>query len=101
MVPDFETLDSKIASALKMLLTADIKRRVYMEKDSRSLRGRQLAYMIHVNFKISGTGEALRDLYDLPRVHLKSDNTTAHARQPNTFMLPASCFAFATVLVSA
>ena len=34
MLPDFEELDSEIASALKKLLTADFKqRRVYMEEE--------------------------------------------------------------------
>ena len=31
MLPDFEALDSEIASALKKLLTAGFKRRFYME----------------------------------------------------------------------
>ena len=43
MLPDFALLDSKRASALKKLLTADFKRRVYMEEhkaqhDNRFLR---------------------------------------------------------------
>ena len=49
-LPDCEVLDSKIASALKKLLTADFK-----------------TYMICENFKISGTGEALLDFNDLLR----------------------------------
>ena len=41
-------LDSKSASALKKLLTADFKRRVYLEEekaqqDSRLVKGRQIA----------------------------------------------------------
>ena len=32
MVPDCEVPDSKLTSALKKLLTADFKRRVYMEE---------------------------------------------------------------------
>ena len=32
IIPDIEVLDTKIASALKKLLTADFKRRVYMEE---------------------------------------------------------------------
>ena len=50
IIPDFEILDSQIASALKKLLTADFKRGVYIEEmktqqDTRFLKGRQIAYM--------------------------------------------------------
>ena len=79
MIPDFEVLDSHSASGHKNLQTADFKRRVYMEErkaqqDNRFLAGRQTAYMICDNFKISGTGEALLDFDDLSRVQLKNDN---------------------------
>ena len=79
IIPDFEVLDSKYASASKKLLTADFKRRVYVEEqkahqDSRFLQGRQIACMIYDNFKISGTGEALLDFFDLLRLQLKNDN---------------------------
>ena len=42
MLPDFKVLDSKIASALKKLLTADLKRRVYMEEQRAELDSRFL-----------------------------------------------------------
>ena len=63
MRPVFEVLDSKIASALKKLLTAAEEAKA--QQDSRFLKIRQIAYMIHENFKISGTGEALLDANDL------------------------------------
>ena len=44
------------------------------QQDNRFLEGRRIAYMIHDNFKISGTGEALLDLNDLRRVLLNNDN---------------------------
>ena len=79
MLPDFEVLDSKKASALKKLLSADFTRRVHMEKlkeqqDIWLLKGRHIAWMIHDNFKISGTGEPLLDFNDLLRVDFKYDN---------------------------
>ena len=45
MLPDSEVLDSKMASALKKLLTAVLERRVHMEElqaqqDNRFLKGR-------------------------------------------------------------
>ena len=69
MIPGFEVRDSKIASALKKLLTADFKRRVYMQErkvqqDNRFLKGRQIVYMINDNSKIRGTGEALLSFND-------------------------------------
>ena len=66
MIPDFEVLDSNIASALKKLLTADFKRRVGMEEqkaqqDNRLVRGRQIAFVTCDYIKIRGTGETLLD----------------------------------------
>ena len=79
MIPGFVVLDSKIACALKKLLAADFKRRIYMEEqqaqqDNRFLKGRQIAYMIYDNFKISGIGEALHVFNDLSSVQLKNVN---------------------------
>ena len=75
MLPDIEVLDSKIASALKKLLTADFKREEEKtQQDNRFLSGRQIAYIVFDSFKISGTGGAPLDFNDLLRVQLKSDN---------------------------
>ena len=68
VIPDFEVLDSKIASALKKLEEQKA------QQDNRFLKGRQIANMIHDYFKISGTGEALLEFNDLLRVQLKNDN---------------------------
>ena len=78
-MPDFEVLDSKIASGPKKFLTADFKTRVYMEEqkaqqDNRFLNGRHIAHMIYDYLMISGTGEALLDFKDLLRVQLVNDN---------------------------
>ena len=79
MLSDVEVLDSKMASALNELLTAEFKKRVYMkeqkaQQDTRFLNGRQNAYMIGDNFKISGTSEALLDFNDQQGEHVKDDN---------------------------
>ena len=79
ILPDFEVLESKIASALKTLFTADFKRRVYTEEqkaqqDNRFLKGRQIVNMVHGNFKISGTGDAHLGFNDLLREQLKNDS---------------------------
>ena len=79
MLSDVEVLDSKMASALNELLTAEFKKRVYMkeqkaQQDTRFLNGRQIAYMIGDNFKISGTSEALLDFNDQQGEHVKDDN---------------------------
>ena len=79
IIPDFEVLDSKIASALKKLLTAHFKRLSTEEQkapqDKRFLKGRQhCLHIFSVTFKFSGTGQALLDFNDLLRVQLKNDN---------------------------
>ena len=64
---------NKVTSALKMMLAADFKRRVYIKEqkirhDNRLFKGRHIAYMIYGYFKISGTDVALLDFNDRSRV---------------------------------
>ena len=61
MLPDFEVLDSKIASVLENLLAAERN----AQQDNRFLKGRQIAYLVHEYFKIIGTGEPILDFSDL------------------------------------
>ena len=64
---DFEMFDAKIASALKTIITNQYsRRRIKVEEQhaqihDRFLRGRQVAYMIHENFR-AGAQEAVLDL---------------------------------------
>ena len=58
--PDFEVLDSKIASALnKIIRNTRFKGKVSLEemkaqKEDRCLRGRQIAYLIYEYFRVTG-----------------------------------------------
>ena len=76
---DLEELDQQIASALKKLLTADFKRRVFLEEQKAE---QNIRFLMKTNrfldfydyFQISGPGEAPLEFNDPPRVQLKSDN---------------------------
>ena len=78
--PDFDMLDSMIASALTKLLFTQIhfRKRVSVEeqraqKHDRFLRGRQIAYMILEYFRATGANEAVQGLSDLFAKSLQKD----------------------------
>ena len=58
--PNFETLDAKIAAALKnILMNSNFEQKVYLEeqkaqKDNRILRGREIAHTIYEHFRVTG-----------------------------------------------
>ena len=67
MIPAFGVFDSKIASVLKKLLTADISRRNYMEEEKgttgqSNAEWKTKCFMICDNYKTSLTGEPLFDV---------------------------------------
>ena len=57
--PNFEMLDTKIASALKKIISNPfLKKRINLEEhkaptQDRFLRGRQIAYMIYEHFRVA------------------------------------------------
>ena len=61
-MPNFEVLDARIASALnKIIHNLHFKRKTSLEeqkaqKEDRFLRGRQIAYLINEQFRVTGTG---------------------------------------------
>ena len=74
----FTTLDAKLLSALRNILTGDFARKVdtYKETEATSkryVRGRQVLFMMHDHFSSikHGTTYALQDLFS---VKLKNDN---------------------------
>ena len=79
-VPNFETLDAKIANASKKVLVAsDFIKKVLIEdqkaqNETRFLRGRQIAFMIYDYFGVTGTGESIFELPDLMNVSLRGVN---------------------------
>ena len=60
-MPNFEVLDARIASALnKIIHNSQFKRRISLEeqkdqKEDRFLRGRQIAYLIYQQFRVTGS----------------------------------------------
>ena len=60
-MPNFEVLDARIASALnKIIHNSHFKRKISLEeqkaqKEDRFLRGRQIAYLIYEQFRVTGT----------------------------------------------
>ena len=59
-MPNFEVLDARIASALnKIIHNSHFKRKISLEeqkaqKEDRFLRGRQIAYLIYEQFRVTG-----------------------------------------------
>ena len=70
-MPNFEVLDARIASALnKIIHNSQFKRRISLEeqqvqKEDRFLRGRQIAYLIFEQFRVTGTDDSVENYTDL------------------------------------
>ena len=71
-LPNFEVLDARIASALnKIIHNSHLKRRISLEeqkaqKQDRFLRGRQIAYLIYENFRVTGANDSVENYADRP-----------------------------------
>ena len=78
--PNFDMLDAKIASALnKVIQNSHFKKKVGLEeqkgqKEDRFLRGRQIAYMIYDNFRVTVAHDTVLDYADLFSVTVRNDN---------------------------
>ena len=78
--PDFETLDARIASALRRVISnASFIRRVSVEEQraqtyDRFLRGTQMAFLIYVHFQSTGASDAAQGLSDLFNICLQNDD---------------------------
>ena len=78
--PDFELLDARIASALnKIIQNTRFKKKVSLEemkaqKEDRFLRGRQIAYLIYENFRVTGANDSVENYADLFTVALRNDD---------------------------
>ena len=70
-MPDFEVLDARIASALnKIIHNSHFKRKISLEeqkaqKEDRFLRGRQIAYLIYEQFRVTGSDCSVENYTDL------------------------------------
>ena len=79
-MPNFEVLDAKIASALnKIIHNSHFKRRISLEeqkaqKENRFLRGRQIAYLIYDQSRVTGTHDFVENCTDLFTIVLRNDD---------------------------
>ena len=79
-MPNFEVLDARIASALnKIIHNSHFKRRISLEeqkaqKEDRFLRGRQIAYLIHDYFRVTGSHDSVENYADLFTVSPRNDD---------------------------
>ena len=79
-MPNFEVLDTKIASALnKIIHNSQFTRRISLEvqkaqKQDRFLRGRQIAYVIYDQFRVTGSHDSVEDYADPIHYSLRNDD---------------------------
>ena len=79
-MPNFEVLDARIASALnKIIHNFHFKRRISLEKQKaqkqdRFLRGRQIAYSIYEQFRVTGIQDSVENYADLFTIALRNDD---------------------------
>ena len=77
---NFEVLDARIASALnKIIHNSQFKRKISLEeqkaqKEDRFLRGRQIAYLIYEQFRVTGTHDSVENYTDLFTIVLRNDD---------------------------
>ena len=79
-MPNFEVLDARIVSALNRIIhNSHFKRRISLEeqkaqKQDRSLRGRQIAYLIYEYFRVTGANDSVENYADLFTIALRNDD---------------------------
>ena len=79
-MPDFEVLDARIASALNRIIhNSHFKRKISLEeqkaqKEDRFLRGRQIAYLIYEQFRVTGANDSVENYTDLFTIALRNDD---------------------------
>ena len=79
-MPNVEVLDARIASALnKIIHNSHFKRIISLEeqmaqKEDRFLRGRQIAYLIYEQFRVTGTDDSVENYTDLFTIALRNDD---------------------------
>ena len=79
-MPNFEVLDARIASALnKIIHNSHFKRKISLEeqkaqKEDHFLRGRQIAYLIYEQFRVTGTDDSVENYTDLFTIVLRNDD---------------------------
>ena len=92
-MPNFEVLDSRIASALnKIIHNSHFKRRISLEeqkaqKQDRFLRGRQIAYLIYDYFRVTGIHDSVENYADLFTISLRNEDIQEFDSQSDGILL--------------
>ena len=76
-MPNFEVLDTRIASALNRIIrNSHFERRISLEaqKQDRFLRGRQVADLIYEYFRVTGANDSVENYADLFTIGLRNDD---------------------------
>ena len=73
-IPNFETLDARIASALNKIIQNSSLEEQKAQKEDRFLRGRQVAYMIYDYFRVTGAHDTVLDYAELFPITLGNDD---------------------------
>ena len=79
-MPNFEVLDARIASALnRSIHNSHFKRRISLEEQKaqkldRFLRGRQIAYLMYDQFRVTGTHDSVENYADLFTISPRNDD---------------------------
>ena len=79
-MPNFEVRDARISSALKKIIhNSQLKRRISLEEQKAQkqdclFRGRQIAYWICEQFRVTGTHDFVENYTDLFTISLRSDD---------------------------
>ena len=104
--PNFEMLDARIASALnKIIQNSHIKKKCSLEeqkaqKEDWFLRGRQIAFMIYDNFRVTGAHDTVLDYADVFSVTLHDDNIQEFDTRWDEVLLSMSKIPSDEILVS-
>ena len=79
-MPNFEVLDARNASALNKIIhnshskEESVWRNKKAQKEDRFLRGRQIAYLIYDQFRVTGTHDSVENHTDLFTIVLRNDD---------------------------
>ena len=79
-MPNLEELDARMASALnKIIHNSQFKRKISLEeqkaqKENRFLRGRQIAYLIYEQFRVTDTDSSVENYTDLFTILFRNDD---------------------------
>ena len=79
-MPNFEVFDARIASELNRIIhNSQFKRRISLEeqmaqKEDRFFRGRQIAYLIHEYFRVTGANDSVENCVDLFTIGFWNDD---------------------------